>query len=401
MKYRVFIASTYLDFKFQRAQIADRLRKADLDVVGMEDWTADPDHPAQLSSKNITGCHFCIALIGFHLGTPSTVDKKGRSITQVEIETAQASGVRVIPFMLRDTTENRKTCPPEFNRLSDNAVKLWRSRFEEELTSGFFDLAETPDVLPAITRQVVKWEQVRRSQLHRVLWGIAVLVISSLLLFSCSKTTRAWLLSHIAAYHDPVAFSHSRNGKYSLARLLNGRSDIQDNTNLREEIGASQKSYSLFANTFGSFRQYQSDYEDAAKRGVSLRFVVTDFSDSNRANWEPFLAAVEDSPNIVEESLAGAANTRAMIRSLRQKYPKLVDYKLNRKPILFTLWIRDPESSDGMAHLGLHYYGSTSQDKWPGFRVSQETGEKQLRALNEQFEYIWNNATKDPEDIDF
>lgn len=397
MKYRVFIASTFKDFRHHRARIAEQLRKADIEVVGMEVWTADPDHPAQLSAKNIAGCHFCVALIGFHLGTISTTDKRGRSITQIEIDTAEAAGVRILPFVLRDSPENHEQYSPELNRASDEAVMLWRRRFEVERTSEFFNLADTPDVLPAITRQMVKWEQARRGRLRMTLIGLLVLMSFCCLLFAASSRVRTRLVSRIAAYHDSVVFQHSRDGEYSTVRLLNGRSDIRDNTNLREELLGATKSFSLFANTFGSFREYQADFENAAKRGVQLRFVVTDFSPANRGNWEPFLTAVEDTPKNVEESLAVAANTRAMIHSLQVKYPNLVSYRLNSRPILYTAWVRDAGRTSGLAHLGIHYYGTTSQSNWPALRFSQTTGSQQFRALSDQFENIWNSAHEDPE----
>lgn len=397
MKYRAFVASTRRDLERQRIHVIDRLRKANLDVIGMEDWTADPDHPAQLSAKNIAGCHFCVAIIGFQRGTISTQDARRRSITQIEIETAHTKGVRILPFVLRNTEKNRQAWPTEFNHLTDEKVQRWRHEFESETTSEFFDADEMPDALPAVMRQISKWEQRRRSQLQRLLAGILVALVSVILAIAASTGVKNWLLSRLHAYHDPVVFQHSRDGRYKVARLLESRSDIQDNTNLRDEIGAARDSFAMFANTMGSFRQYESDYSAAAKRGVKLRFVVTDFSESNRANWEPFQKVVEDTPENLVETRAVASNVRQMIRFLHQRYPDKVEYKLNNKPILYTLWVRDPDRADGMAHIAIHYYGKTSQAYWPAYRVSTLTGGNQFKALCDQFEVIWENAIEDHE----
>jgi hypothetical protein len=397
MKYRAFVASTRRDLERQRIHVIDRLRKANLDVIGMEDWTADPDNPAQLSAKNIAGCHFCIAIIGFQRGTISSRDARGRSITQIEIDTARAKGVRILPFVLRNTEQNCRAWPAEFNQLADEKVQRWRSEFETETTSEFFDAHEMPDVLPAVVRQIGKWEQRQRSLLQRLLLGLAAALATMILIVLISAGARDWLLSRLHQFHDPVVFQGSRDGRYKTARLLENRSDIQDNTNLRDEIGAAHNSFVMFSNTVTSFRQYESDFAAAAQRGVHLRFVVTDFSDDNRANWESFQKALEDSPQNLVETKASAANIRQLIRALGKSYPKNVEYRLNKKPILYNLWVRDPAREDGMAHIGIHYYGKIGQTYWPAYRVSRRTGGNQLKVLQDQFEVVWQNAVEDPE----
>ena len=393
MKYRAFVASTRRDLEQQRTHVIERLRKANLDVIGMEDWTADPDHPAQLSAKNIAGCHFCIAIIGFQRGTLSTLDSRGRSITQIEIDTARAAAVRVLPFVLRNNEQNRLAWPVEFNELADEKVQRWRQEFETETTSEFFDAHEMPDVLPAVMRQITKWHQRQRSRLQRLLAGVITAIGIALLAIGVSAGVRDWLLSRLHAYHDPVVFQYSRDGRLKVARLLEGRSDIQDNTNFREEILATQESFSIFANTFGTYRDYAADFETIVARGARLRVVLTDYAESNRANWEAFNHATENTTRGEEETLANAANIREMIHELSQRYPDRVELRLNRRPLLFTLWVRDPSLHSGLAHLGIHYYGQKAN--WPAFRVSQTTGGSHLAATAAQFQAIWDASAPD------
>lgn len=354
--------------------------------------------PRDLISKNIRGCHICIALIGFHKGSIVKHDQKKRSYTQIELDTARALGVRILPFILRDSEDNRNAWPAKFNNLEDSDVQAWRRECAAGITTDSFDATEIPDVLPAVTRQICKWEFSKRMRLQRGLVILSISILAVVTVFAAFDGSREWLLSRILAYHDPIVFQHSRDSKYNYARLFEGRSDIQDNSNMRMEIATARKSFEMFANTLGSFRQYEPDYAEAAARGVQLRFVVTDFSEANRSNWESFQNSTENTPENIVETRANAANIRKMIRELKKRFPSNVDYRLSRQPILYTTWVRDPDLPDGMAHVGVHFYGKTSQADWPAFRVSSKTGGNQLQMLKKQFETIWSEALPDQED---
>lgn len=390
MKYRAFVSSTFNDLKEKRAYVVERLRKAGVTPVAMEDWPADAEHPAQLSTKRTAGCHFLIALVAFQRGTFAANDPLKRSFTQLEIEAARKHKSKILVFMLADTPQNRQQWPSAFNHLSDEAVVRWRSSLETELTCEFFNANDMPDVLPAITHQITAWEQRARKRLHILFPIFLCLLLAPALAVLISASFRWWVMSKLLMYNDPVVFQHSRDGRYQVSRLLEGRSDIQDNTNFREEISLSRKSFSLFANTFGSFRDYANEFEQIASRGVKLRFIITDFSDSNRANWEEFIRFTENMKNSNEATRADAQNILEMIHNLAKKYPEQVELRLNRKPLYYTLWIRDPESDTALAHLGIHYYGRKSD--WPAYRVSRNTGGKQIGILAEQFETLWKDA---------
>ena len=117
--------------------------------------------------------------------------------------------------------------------------------FTEGTTARFgsyFDAGAMPEVLPAVTRQIVQWEQRRR----RRYLSTAALFIGAFLvtlgIFVFSADFRDWAESRFLALNDPTVFQHSRDGSYKVARLLDGRSDIQDNTNFRDEIRGSRLS---------------------------------------------------------------------------------------------------------------------------------------------------------------
>jgi hypothetical protein len=390
MHYRVFVAATKKDLDSQRAYVTKQLRDAGLLVDPMENWPADAAHPAALSAKRTAGCHFCVALVGFQRGSIAQRDPHELSITQLEIDAANKNGAKVLAFLLRDSPANRQAWPPEFNQLADERVAAWRSDLQRELTCGFFDAGTMPEVLPAVTRQIIQWEQGTR---RKLLAGIAAIAFSLLLLvaaFGLMARVRDWTLSHLLAYNDPIVFQNSRDGFYKVARLLEGRADILGNTNFGDELLDTHQSFDMFANTFITFRDHWKTFETLAQRGVHLRFVVTDFSESNRANWEAFLSATGGGSALKDETLPNARNLRDQMLSLKKLHPREVDLRLNRKPIFYTLWIRDPDAPTALSHLGVNCYSDKSL--WPAFRMSRRTGSKELKFLQDQFEIIWKDA---------
>jgi len=390
MRYRAFVAATKKDLEKQREHVTKQLRDAGLEVDPMENWPADAENPAVISAKRASGCHFCIALVGFQRGTIAHNDMHERSITQLEVDTAISRGLKTLVYLLRDSEANRRAWPPEFNQIDDPQFAAWRRRLEKQMVCGYFDAGSMPDVLPAVTRQIVQWEQRRRRRHYMATAALAAACVSALAVFVSSADFRNWTQSHLLAFNDPIIFQNSQDGLYKVARLLDGRSDIVDNTKFREEIRGTRVSFDLFANTFGSFRDYYTDFEDLVRHKIQLRFVLTDFSDENHSNWEAFNNATEALTGTREETLYNARNIRELILALRQRYPGTIKLRLNQKPIFYTLWIRDPSLPSAMAHLGITYYGQKST--WPAFRMSSRTGAEQLASLHEQFELIWSNA---------
>ena len=195
------------------------------------------------------------------------------------------------------------------------------------------------------------------------------------------------------AHVDPVVFEGLRDGNYKIVRMLDGRSDIVDNTSFRDEILLTKNTFSLFANTFGSFRDYETQFETLAHQGAHLRFILTDFSRDNEANWSSYNTATENVASARLEVLANASNIRELIQQLHKKYPGLIELRFSRKPLFYTLWVRDPDLPTGMAHLGITYYGHKTN--WPAIRVSSKTGGHQLEAMSQQFELLWGEAIPD------
>lgn len=392
MAYKAFISSTSRDLKPQREFVARQLREAGILVDPMENWPAESENPVTLSAKRLAGCQFCIALIAFHRGTIAVHDPQQRSITQIEIDEARKRGLQLFVFLLRDSTKNRAAIPVEFNHLDDESVLAWRRSFERDLTCSYFDIGnnvdEMPNVLPSITRQLTEWEKTKRRRWRFVavmLFGAALLSAG---LFYSSTRMQAWLISKSLAIHDPIAFNHSKTGTYNVARLIAGRAELRVSTDFRKELLSSKESFSLFANGFPTFREFEEEFAEMARRGVKIRIVMTDFSESNRHNWAGFASAVGLSNTNADAGVG--INIYELIHQLQKRFPNNVELRLNSQPLLFTMWIRDAKRADALANLGVHFYGG--QKDWPYFRITRTLGGDQIDVLGDQFERIWEMA---------
>jgi hypothetical protein len=399
MRYKAFVAATKRDLGEYRDRVIHQLNKAQIEVDPMEDWPADPTLPAALSAARTQGCHFCVALVAFQRGTIAQNDPRRRSITQLEIDAARQHQAKLLVFLLRDTPTNRATWAAKGFAVdldTDPMLVQWRRELETEFTCEFFDADEGiesfPQVLPAVMRQVLEWERVRRRHLLRILCVILVTFVLFTLVFSVSAGIRQYLLSRFLAFHDPIAFNNSRDGSYRAVRLIDGASDMQDNTNFREEIAASKQSFKMFANTFDAFGAYERDFEAIASRGVETKIVLTDLSPENRGNWLPFHEAI----GIVNPEMTAAytnENTYAAIGRLIAKYPN-VELRLSAQPILYSMWLRDDQLPEALGHWRLNYYKNRRMSDWPSFRVTNTSGPGQIVAMRSQFEWIWDNAKK-------
>ncbi|MEL7082925.1 MAG: NB-ARC domain-containing protein [Cyanobacteria bacterium J06597_1] len=150
MPYRAFLSSTYEDLKEHRKYVIAELRKAGVDVVAMEDWTAAPEEPKALSVERLVGCDLCVLLVGFRRGY--VPDGETKSITQLEYEAAIERGLDILVFLLDEDAEWRR----RFDELDkDPEIRKWRDLLQRKLTVGWFDREpSTIDISSAWSRWV-------------------------------------------------------------------------------------------------------------------------------------------------------------------------------------------------------------------------------------------------------
>ncbi len=388
-KYRVFLASTKADLEKQRMFVAEQLRQADIDVVQMEDWPADAATPDALSVKRLKGCQFCIVLVAFQRGTIAVGDPQGSSIVQLEVAAAEASGAEILYFLLEDTPTNRASWPAQYNKLDELDTVAWRREIQRTRVCQGFQAGSGPDsmphVLPSVMRAIAEVEAKARKRLQVLILIGTIAALGSLTLIATSEFVRSAVLSRLHTLDDPTVFTGSRDGDYETVRLIDGRSDLLDNTNFREDLLGAQHTFNMFAVQFFTFQDYAREFEEMLQRGVRVRMVLADYSEANRDNLLGFLRAKQDvNP---EDGISITSHTVALIRELSAKYPGQFDLRLTRLPIFYSLWVRDEASENALAQLGVHYYAAITN--WAYFRLSPVTGGDQFIHLIEQFDEIW------------
>lgn len=398
MAYRAFIAATFRDLASQRLCVIDQLKKAEIEVESMEKWSARHEEPKEFSTKSILGCHFCIVLVAFRRGHVPANQPDGKSITQMEVDFARRNGIPLFVYLLDETTQNSAEWPAEMNELNlDPAVRAWRHELRERHTIEVFNANEPgPNVLKAITPEIVKRELRHRRRMYATLSFSITTVALFLLVLFLAVPVQKWTISRLLPWYDGTVFQHSRTGHYDFCRLIPKNSDLRETTDFKVELNSTVKSFDVLANTGEIFRNFKKEFEDMASRKVRIRIILSDTSEANQANFESFARAVDEKD--MGESYSEARNIRHIIQGIvddiERAYPgeakDLIQVRLNRKPLLYTMWVRDFGHPNSLAHLSVHYY--ETRGAWPCFRFSPKTGAEMLVNLDAQFDKAWRDA---------
>ena len=138
-RYQVFVSSTYVDLKEERAKVIQTIMELDCIPAGMEIFPAIDEEQFNFIKRIIDDCDYYLLIIGGRYGT---VAEDGLSYTEKEYNYAIEKGIRVLALIhsnpeeiplgksegnnkLRDKLEKFKTLVST-NRL----VKSWRSADE-------------------------------------------------------------------------------------------------------------------------------------------------------------------------------------------------------------------------------------------------------------------------------
>ena len=107
--YRVFIASTHSDFKELREAITGMLSITDMfEPVSVFDGGATPDPPIETCLAEVESSDLLILLVGCYSGSlpegeaRGTADPNGLSFTHREFNTAIASDIPVLVYLIGD-----------------------------------------------------------------------------------------------------------------------------------------------------------------------------------------------------------------------------------------------------------------------------------------------------------
>lgn len=95
-RYQIFVSSTYVDLKDERAAVFDALTKMDCIPAGMEIFPAFDDQQLDFIKKIIDDSDYYILIIGGRYGT---ITNEGVSFTEKEFDYAISKGIPVLSFI--------------------------------------------------------------------------------------------------------------------------------------------------------------------------------------------------------------------------------------------------------------------------------------------------------------
>ena len=172
----VYISSTFQDLIEHRAAVDRTLRRMGHDVIGMEQYVAEGSKPVDRCKADVRIADAYVVIVawryGFVPGRTAT-PPDGRSITEIELAEAQASGKPVLAFLLDPEapwTLNRVDAMGGAHGAGEDVSRL-RALLGSEYLAGIF---RTPDDLASQVAAAVSAQGLTRNIVDRVLGDTSV-----------------------------------------------------------------------------------------------------------------------------------------------------------------------------------------------------------------------------------
>jgi hypothetical protein len=159
----IFISSTFVDLRAERAKVIEALQKGEALPWGMEFFVSTPDQPLALCLNELDRSDAVILLIGSRAGS-LVPNASGLTYTEAEIERARTRGVPLFTFIktvgaaLPNEHEPSDPLHAKLNAFRDAASNIGTPAYFETI-----DVLAT-NVLAAVTR----WEKAGRPGARRV-----------------------------------------------------------------------------------------------------------------------------------------------------------------------------------------------------------------------------------------
>jgi hypothetical protein len=173
---KVYVSSTYQDLVDHRAAVDRTLRRMGHDVIGMEQYVAEGSKPVDRCKADVRAADVYVIIVAWRFGyvpgrTAAPPDL--RSITQIELEEAQANGKPVLAFLLDPEAPwppNRVDAMSGAQGTGEDVVRL-RATLGADYLSGIF---RTPDDLASQVAAAVSAQGLTRQMVDRVLGETSV-----------------------------------------------------------------------------------------------------------------------------------------------------------------------------------------------------------------------------------
>lgn len=134
---KIYVSSTYMDLKNHRAVVGKALRKADYDVVMMEEYVARDQLVEFACQGDVQQCDLYLGLFAWRYGyVPEDDSPEQRSVTEMEYAAAGSKPMTRLTFLLNDNARWKA----ELKDADLGRIKTLRERLKKRC-SGYFSAA--------------------------------------------------------------------------------------------------------------------------------------------------------------------------------------------------------------------------------------------------------------------
>jgi len=147
---KIYLSSTYRDLKDHRSMLALAMRKAQYDVMMMEEYVARDQLVEFACQGDVVSCDLYVGLFAWRYGhIPEDNNPAGRSVTEMEYTSAEDKITRLV-FILKDEAE----WPAELKDDDLTRIKEFRKNLKKTCAAYFADNAQLVGEVLAALRTV-------------------------------------------------------------------------------------------------------------------------------------------------------------------------------------------------------------------------------------------------------
>jgi hypothetical protein len=166
---KIYVSSTFEDLREHRATLDSALRRMGHDVIGMEHYVAEGSTPLERCLADVRSADVYVVICAWRYGyvpPDRSANPQCRSITELEYETAIASGKSILAFLLDPTAPWPVSSLDAMSEAGGAEIVRFRSLLGGMHLAGIF---RSPDNLASLAAPAVAVQGMNRHMAERAL----------------------------------------------------------------------------------------------------------------------------------------------------------------------------------------------------------------------------------------
>ncbi len=166
---KIYVSSTFEDLREHRAALDSALRRMGHDVIGMEHYVAEGTTPLERCLADVRSADVYVVVCAWRYGyvpPDPSANPHRRSITELEYETAIASGKSILAFLLDPTAPWPVSFLDAMSEAGGAEIMRFRSSLGGRHLAGIF---RSPDNLASLAAPAVAVQGMNRHMAERAL----------------------------------------------------------------------------------------------------------------------------------------------------------------------------------------------------------------------------------------